>query len=242
MANMLPMNERQAIMQEPCRGCMYFSGWNCDYILMEKKRRPSPPGEACTARKTRDISRRERMAMIGAELKEIAPKVVPSLANKPRTAQVQNARPVFRSKEPAKKTVFNQTKKPPKPKRKKEPKAPVRQTFAQICERLNTSEVIGLYESAKSDREIAQVVGCSATTVRNWRNATGRPPLAQRGKSSPLEPHLESIKSALAAGMSDYSLAKTYGTAPQSIARLRKKHDLGPAQGKKGTEEHGNEG
>lgn len=42
MANMLPMNERQAIMQEPCKGCMYFSGWNCDYILMEKKTQTVP--------------------------------------------------------------------------------------------------------------------------------------------------------------------------------------------------------
>lgn len=242
MANMLPLNERQAIMQEPCQGCFYFSGWSCDYILLEKKRRPCRPGDDCTVRKKRGLSGSERLAVINREHNRLPPKQAPHPTKKPYTVQVKHPRPVTPQKNVNKKTVFNQTKKPPKPKPKKEPKAPARQTFEQICERLNTPEFIGMYEAGKSDREIAQVVGCSATSVRNWRNATDRSPLAQRGKSSPLEPHLESIKSALAAGMSDYSLAKTYGTDPQSIARLRKKHNLGPAQGKKGTKEHGNEG
>ena len=236
MANMLPMNERQAIMQEPCKVCMYFSGWNCDYILMEKKRRPSPPGEACTARKTRDISRSERMAMMGTELKKIAPKVVPSRANKPRTAQVQNARPLFRAKEPAKKTVFNQTKKPPKPKPKKEPKAPARQTFEQICERLNTPEFIGMYEAGESDAAIAKAVGCCGNSVRKWRIVTGRPTKSRRGLKPGLgllDPHLADIKAKLEAGVTDYLLAKEYDVSQRTIARFRVAHDLGPARGKR---------
>lgn len=233
MANMLPMDERQAIMQEPCRGCMYFSGWNCDYILMEKKRRPSPPGEACTARKTRDISRRERMAMMGTELKEIAPKVVPSRANKPRTAQVQNARPLFRAKEPAKKTVFNQTKKASP---KNVPKEKPQTAWERILEKLDTPEVIGMYDAGKSDAAIGKAVGCCGNSVRKWRIATGRPTKSRRGLKPGLgllDPHLADIKAKLEAGVTDYRLAKEYDVSQRTIARFRVAHDLGPARGKR---------
>ena len=118
MAEMLPVNAQQQRMQKNCRGCFYHSGWSCDYILLEKRRRPCPPGDGCTVRKTRGLSRSERLAVINREHNRLPSKVAPSTISKPRTAQVKNARPLFRGKEPAKKTVFNQTKKPQKGKKK----------------------------------------------------------------------------------------------------------------------------
>lgn len=47
-------------MQRSCEGCYYFSGWNCDYILFEKKRRPCPPGSQCTVKSSRRITAQDR--------------------------------------------------------------------------------------------------------------------------------------------------------------------------------------
>lgn len=39
----------------PCYGCIYFFGSEgvecCNYIFMEDKRRPCPPGKDCTVKK-----------------------------------------------------------------------------------------------------------------------------------------------------------------------------------------------
>lgn len=42
--------------KNPCKGCAYWCGGptttkTCDYILIEGKRRPCPPGEGCTVKK-----------------------------------------------------------------------------------------------------------------------------------------------------------------------------------------------
>ena len=60
-----------------CEGCIYqksFSGWGsyCDYICMEGHRRPCPPGEGCTARKTkREHQKKERTPEERAALTEM---------------------------------------------------------------------------------------------------------------------------------------------------------------------------
>lgn len=48
----------QARMQAPCLGCVYFTGEltyasACNYIFIENKRRPCPPGKACTEKTMR---------------------------------------------------------------------------------------------------------------------------------------------------------------------------------------------
>lgn len=233
MANMLPMNERQAIMQEPCKGCMYFSGWNCDYILMEKKRRPSPPGEGCTARKIRGVSRGERLAMMGQHLKALPPKPAPNPTKKPYTVQVKHPRPVTHQKNVNKKTVFNQTKKaPPKKASKEKPQT----AWERILEKLDTPEVIGMYEAGESDAAIGKAVGCCGNSVKKWRVQTGRPAKSHRGLKPGLgllDPHLADIKAKLEAGVTDYKLAREYDVSQRTIARFRVRHNLGPVRGKR---------
>ena len=245
MANMLPMNERQAIMQEPCQGCYYFSGWNCDYIILEKHRRPCPPGDECTVRKKRDASGEESLVVSRRKANQLPPKPVGIRDRKPYTVQVKHPRPVMNA-EPVKQTNFNQTK-PPKPPQKKKPKAPgapARKSFAQICGILNTPEFVGMYENRCSDYEIAKVAGCSPNSVLRWRRETGRPVIARMGPKTVrlhLESHLDEIRADLAQGKSDYALSKKYGVSQRSFGRFRRENSLGPAKGKR-EGNHGTEG
>ena len=242
MANMLPLNERQAIMQEPCQGCFYFSGWSCDYILLEKKRRPCRPGDDCTVRKKRGLSGSERLAVINRQHNRLPAKPVGRRDSKPYTVQVKNPRPVIKAK-PATKTVFNQTKKAEKPKKPKEPKAPARATWEDIRAKLDTPEIIGLYDQGHSDADIGKVVGCAPNSVRKWRIETGRPPNSAKGPKSRqkrLENHLEDIKAALAAGVTTNALAERYGVHRETVRRFRIIHGLGTARD--GRKSHGNEG
>ena len=54
------VKQAEAKMQRDCKGCYYFSGWNCDYILFEKKRRPCPPGDQRTVKSSRRITAQDR--------------------------------------------------------------------------------------------------------------------------------------------------------------------------------------
>lgn len=134
MAEMLPANVEQQRMQKNCQGCFYHSGWSCDYILLEKRRRPCRPGDECTVRKKRGLSRSERLAVINREHNRLPPKPAPNPTKKPYTVQVKHPRPVIHQKTVPKKTVFNQTKPPKKPKisERRDPKAPIRLTFEEI--------------------------------------------------------------------------------------------------------------
>ena len=45
-----------------CRNCVYFGGMSdcactCNYIFMEDKKRPCPPGKGCTVKKKRSSRR-----------------------------------------------------------------------------------------------------------------------------------------------------------------------------------------
>ena len=240
MANMLPLNERQAIMQEPCQGCFYFSGWSCDYILLEKKRRPCRPGDDCTVRKKRGLSGSERLAVINRQHNRLPAKPAPSSVKKPWTAQVKHPRPVINQKNVNKKTVFGQAQKPKQPKK---PKGPPRATWEDIRAKLETPEIIGLYDQGHSDADIGKVVGCAPNSVRKWRIETGRPPNSAKGPKScqkRLENHLEDIKAALAAGVTTNALAERYGVHRETVRRFRNAHGLGKAQD--GRKSHGNEG
>ena len=241
MAEMLPANIEQQRMQKNCQGCFYHSGWSCDYILLENRRRPCRPGDECTVRKKRGLSRSERLAVINREHNRLPPKPAPNPTKKPYTVQVKHPRPVIHQKAVNKKTVFNQTK--PKAREHKKPKSPVRLTFEEIFAKCNTPEIIGMYEAGASDAAIGKVVGCCGNSVRRWRIATSRPTKCRRG-SKPglgmLDPHLEDIKAKLESGMTDYRLAKEYDVSQRTIARFRMAHDLGPARGRRN--EHGNEG
>lgn len=224
MAEMQYLNAVQERMQKNCHGCMYFSGWNCDYILMEKHRRPCRPGDDCTVRKKRDISRRERLALMDQTLKQLPPKPECSRMKKPYTVQVKHPRPVTHQKTVNKKTVFNQTKKPDK-----EPKVKGPSAWEVLFGKLNTPEVIRMYESGDSDKTIGEAVGCCGNSVRKWRIQTGRPPRSRKGPKSSqrrLDVHLEPIKAALAAGATTVGLAREYGVHPETIRRFRKAHGL----------------
>ena len=245
MAEMLPANVEQQRMQKNCQGCFYHSGWSCDYILLEKRRRPCRPGDECTVRKKRGLSRSERLAVISREHNRLPPKPAPNPTKKPYTVQVKHPRPVIHQKSVNKKTVFNQTKPPKKPKisERRDPKAPIRLTFEEIFSRCNTPEIIGMYEAGASDAAIGKVVGCCANSVRKWRTETERPTKCRRGVKPGLgllDPHLEDIKAKLESGVTDYRLAKEYDVSQRTIARFRMAHDLGPARGRRN--EHGNEG
>lgn len=163
----------------------------------------------------------------------------------PIHVQVKHPRPVIHQKSVNKKTVFNQTKPPKKPKisERRDPKAPIRLTFEEIFSRCNTPEIIGMYEAGASDAAIGKVVGCCANSVRKWRTETERPTKCRRGVKPGLgllDPHLEDIKAKLESGVTDYRLAKEYDVSQRTIARFRMAHDLGPARGRRN--EHGNEG
>ena len=242
MANMLPLNEQQAIMQEPCQGCFYFSGWNCDYILLEKSRRPCPPGDACTVRKKRGASREESLVVSRRKANKLLPPLPAAKRDKkPYTVQVKHPRPVIKAKSTTK-TIFNQTKKAPP---KKVPKEKPQTAWERILEKLDTPEVIRMYEAGESDSAIGKAVGCCGNSVKKWRVQTGRPTKSRRGVKpglGMLDPHLKDIKAKLEAGVTDYRLAKEYDVSQRTIARFRMAHDLGPARGKKGSKEHGNEG
>lgn len=48
---------QKKIYDRACKGCIYF-GWVarfgcCNYIFMEDKRRPCPPGKGCTVKETK---------------------------------------------------------------------------------------------------------------------------------------------------------------------------------------------
>lgn len=230
MANILPMNERQAIMQESCQGCFYFSGWNCDYILMEKKRRPCRPGDDCTVRKKRGTSREESLVVSRRKHNTLPAKLAPKRDSKPYTVQVKHPRPVMRS-EPVKKTVFNQTKKPePKKITKPSPKS----RWDVIFAKLDSPEIIRLYEKGESDAAIGKVVGCCGNSVRKWRVQTGRPVksrMAPKQGMKVLSDQIESIKADLAQDKTDYELCQKYGVSQRTFGRFRVKYDLGPARG-----------
>lgn len=240
MADMLPLNAAQMRMQKNCQGCFYHSGWSCDYILLEKRRRPCRPGDDCTVRKKRGLSRSERLAVINRKHNRLPPKPAPNLSKKPYTVQVKHPRPVVNQKNVNKKTVFDQVKKP-KPKKEPKPKKP--SAWDLIQAKLDTPEVIGMYDAGASDATIGKTVGCCANSVRKWRIQTGRPPHNARGPQSSqrkLEHHLEDIKMALAAGATTNSLAERYGVHRETVRRFRIAHDLGTTQG--GRKSHGNEG
>lgn len=38
------MKQVETNMQRDCKGCYYYSGWNCDYILFEKNAGHARPG------------------------------------------------------------------------------------------------------------------------------------------------------------------------------------------------------
>lgn len=46
-----------------CKGCLYAGKagpfWGCDYILIEKKRRPCKPGDGCTVRTVGEKNRKK---------------------------------------------------------------------------------------------------------------------------------------------------------------------------------------
>jgi hypothetical protein len=53
-----------------CRNCMYFSGVSeyactCNYIFIEDKMRPCPPGKGCTVKKKRPRQRRMQVDRVG---------------------------------------------------------------------------------------------------------------------------------------------------------------------------------
>lgn len=56
----LRMKRESSKMQRECKGCYYYSGWNCDYILFEKHRRPCPPGDQCTVKSSKSITAQDR--------------------------------------------------------------------------------------------------------------------------------------------------------------------------------------
>ena len=228
----LPLDEQQAIMQEPCQGCFYFSGWNCDYILMEKKRRPCRPGEECTVRKKRGTSREESLVVVSRARSQLPPKPAPKRDSKPYTVQVKHPRPVMNS-EPVKRTVFDQAE---KPKPKKATKPSPKSAWEIIFSKLETPEIIRLYEKGETDAAIGKVVGCCANSVRKWRIATERP---VRSRVAPkqgmriLFDQLESIRADLAQNKTDYELSLKYGVSQRTFGRFRVKHNLGPARGKR---------
>lgn len=41
--------KEQAARQRPCKGCYYLGGGSCNYLIVEGRRRPCPPGADCTA-------------------------------------------------------------------------------------------------------------------------------------------------------------------------------------------------
>ena len=207
---------------------------------MEKKRRPCRPGDDCTVRKKRGLSGSERLAVINRQHNRLPAKPAPSSVKKPWTAQVKHPRPAINQKNVNKKTVFGQAQKPKQPKK---PKGPPRATWEDIRAKLETPEIIGLYDQGHSDAAIGKVVGCCANSVRKWRTETERPTKCRRGVKPGLgllDPHLEDIKAKLESGMTDYRLAKEYDVSQRTIARFRNAHGLGTARD--GRKSHGNEG
>ena len=249
MAEMSSFNADQARMQKNCEGCFYYSGWSCDYIIIEKKHRPCRPGDECTVRKKRGFSGSERLAVIRGR-NRLPPRPAPNPTKKPYTVQVKYPRPVTHQKNVNKKTIFDQTKKPKPPKKPKvrehrNPKAKVRLTFEEITDRLERPDILAMYEAGASDADIGKAVGCCANSVRKWRGETGRPVLS---RTAPQQGHkvlfdrLDEIKADLAANQSDYALCRKYGVSQRTFARFRVKYNLGPARGMQGAKEHGNEG
>lgn len=52
---------------DPCRGCFYYGGnsdavKSCSYFLTTGIRRPCPPGEGCTVKKTKQQVKAEAIA------------------------------------------------------------------------------------------------------------------------------------------------------------------------------------
>ena len=56
----LEISKAANAMQRSCKGCYYYSGWSCDYILFEKHRRPCPPGDQCTVKSSKRITAQDR--------------------------------------------------------------------------------------------------------------------------------------------------------------------------------------
>lgn len=46
---MAELEHQRLKMQTKCKGCHYYDGWACVYILMQGRRRQCPPGSQCTA-------------------------------------------------------------------------------------------------------------------------------------------------------------------------------------------------
>lgn len=224
MAEMLPLNTMQMRMQQNCNGCYYFSGWSCDYILIEKSRRPCRPGDECTVRKKRGTSREESLVVVSRARSQLPPKPAYNRDKKPYTAHVKHPQSAIKAAQ----TKAVKVKKPQE--------ASSRLAWKRIVERLETPEVRQMYDAGASDAAIGQAVGCCASSVKKWRTQNGLPMANRRAPGQGMNllfGRLAEIKADLAENKTDYELSLKYGVSQRTFGRFRIKYDLGPARGKR---------
>lgn len=106
---------------------------------------------------------------------------------------------------------------------------------------LNTPEVIQLYNSGATDATIARTVGCSTSTVYEWRIKTRRPANGSAkcaGALAKITQHEKKMLELYYGGASDSKIAEAAGVSPATVWNWRQTMGLPTKYGQKEDESH----
>lgn len=208
-----------------CQGCVYHAGGmnTCDYILIEGHPRGCPVGKNCTRR----IAGRRRRETVS-----ISRSAVPSPAIEKRIYASRRKMELY-EKGMSDGEIAREL---------KMSASAVRQWRVANCLPPHVSaetlrlrqmgaERMELYNAGMSDREIAEVVGCTPDNIATWRGKKGMPPNPGNDKGRHVPPEQEALRMELyKQGLSDSQAAEQCGLTTMGFARWRQRHKL-PANG-----------
>lgn len=205
-----------------CRTCIYRSRMHnsCDYILIEGHPRGCPPGEGCTRRET---GKRKKIAFtVDPDVQATVPEAHKRLYASHRKMELYNqgmsdgeiARELNMSASAVRQWRVANSLPPHVPAETMR----IRQMGLQRME---------LYNTGMSDREIAEVVGCSPDNIATWRGKQGLPPHPGKGKARRVPPEQEALRMRLyEQGLPDSQAAKECGLTTMGYTRWRQRHKL----------------
>lgn len=212
---------RVGLCPKSCRGCAYHAGGmnTCDYILIEGHPRGCPIGKGCTKRiagrrrrETVSLSRAHPPALV-VEKRIYASRRKMELYSK-GMSDGEIARELKLSASAVRQwRVANSL--------------PAHVSAETLRIRQMGLERIKLYNAGMSDREIAEVVGCSPDNIATWRGKQGLPPNPGKAANRHVPPEQEALRMRLyEQGLSDSQAAKRCGLTTMGFARWRQRHKL----------------
>lgn len=199
------MPNYENVLTKDCRGCMYLSlsVGSCDYILIEDKRRPCPGGKGCTVRKD---GMRTNIEETYKKPKWDTEKGKALWRNGKTDEEIAKALGVTQS------TIASYRL---KHWGKSNAKAPGRAT---VWDKAKGKE---LWQNGATDAEIAQAVGVSKMTVKEYRRKFWG---MANVEDVPLEWDTAEGFRLYQQGMKDKEIAERLGTSVSAVGNYRRRH------------------